>query len=162
MGFCNFYMIDNGNTGLAEFRCTKCAKLLARTNDALFAFEIKCVRCGSLNSLLRDIDDTVVLTDADGYIVYVNDQVEIMTGYSITEVIGKRPSIWGHNMGSEFYEKLWHTIKDEKRAVAVNIENTRKDGSRFQAMLRISPILNKDGDVVYFVGITNRLTDSVV
>ena len=61
------------------------------------------------------ITDHVVITDAHGTILYANMAVEKNTGFSINAVIGKNPGdLWGGQMPKDFYEKMWHTIKDKK------------------------------------------------
>lgn len=134
-----------------DLRCNKCGKLLAmHKNDS---FEVKCLRCGTLNCIFEHMNDQVIITDPDGIILYTNGMVEKITGYSTEEIIGKRPSLWGNQMPREFYKALWHTIKAEKKEVKVTVKNKRKNGTFYTAELRISPILDTRGAVMFFVGI---------
>ena len=43
-----------------ELRCSECDKLLAKKGDT---YEIKCTRCGTVNSIFKGIDEQVVITD---------------------------------------------------------------------------------------------------
>lgn len=136
-----------------ELRCQNCSKLLAKGDSFLSSIEVKCHRCGHLNSLFDKNGDMVIVTNPDGIILYANPQVETITGYTIDQVVGQRPSLWGQQMGEEFYKNLWKAIKIDKRAVAMTIANKRKDGQPYQAHVRISPILDAGGEVRFFVGI---------
>jgi PAS domain S-box-containing protein len=135
-----------------EERCLKCGKLLARDDLKQNALEIKCVRCGTLNSVFRGIKDQVIITDTRGTILYANSLVETVTGYTLAEIIGSKPSLWGGQMSQEFYRKMWRVIKVKKLPIAVEVVNRKKDGTLYKVTLRISPIFNARGQVKMFVG----------
>jgi PAS domain S-box-containing protein len=135
-----------------KHRCKHCNKLLGIEQVVLPSFDIKCVRCGHLNSVIMDYSRQVIITDKDGVILYINEQVVTTTGYSSEEILGKTPALWGNQMNKEFYSSLWNTIAKEKRAVVVSVTNKRKDGSLYPAILRISPMLDVDGNVEFFIG----------
>jgi PAS domain S-box-containing protein len=100
----------------------------------------------------------VVITDIDGFVLYANKAVEDLTGYSREEVIGKRPSLWGGLMSKEFYQEMWHTIKDEKRTFAGEITNKRKNGEIYTARTSISPVFGTDGNLKFFVGMETDIS----
>ena len=105
------------------------------------------------------VSDHVVMTDGRGYILYANKAVEASTGYTIKEVIGKRPGdLWGGAMAVEFYKKMWHTIAVEKKPFIGEVQNKRKDDVLFWQELHISPILNQNGEVQFFIAIEPNIT----
>ncbi|HAO64857.1 TPA: hypothetical protein DCQ44_02645 [Candidatus Taylorbacteria bacterium] len=106
------------------------------------------------------IKDQVVITNTDGIILYVNEALEETTGYKKVEVIGKKPSLWGGLMPKSFYELMWKKLRNEKKAIRVLITNKRKDGKMYDALLRISPILDTQGDVQMYVGIETVLSET--
>ena len=137
--------------GLSEFRCTKCKKLLAIFNrDSLL--ESKCVRCGTLNVLLGKMAEQVIITDAQGKILFVNGEIEKITGYTEEETIGKTPALWGGQMSAEFYKDMWHTILEKKQNITVKVTNRHKSGKLYQALLRVSPILDTQGEIKFLIG----------
>jgi PAS domain S-box-containing protein len=144
-----------------DIRCFQCGKLLARNDSDDVGLKIKCNRCGSLNLVFKGVKDQVIITDADGVILYANGLVEEITGYSLIEVLGKKPSIWGGQMGDGFYRDLWQAIKVEKRPIQVIVTNKRKDGSLYKAWLHISPVFGVDRDVKMFVGIEKVIPDDL-
>ena len=72
---------------------------------------------------------TVVITNAEGIIEYVNPHFSEITGYAAEEVVGNRPSILklGHAAEST-YDELWRTIKSG-HVWRGEFHNKRKDGS---------------------------------
>lgn len=106
------------------------------------------------------LSDHVVITDTDSHILYANKAVENKTGYSHDEIIGKRPGdLWGGAMPKEFYEKMWQTIKMEKKPFVGEVQNKKKDGTVFWQELHITPVLDASGEVKFFIGIEPDITD---
>jgi two-component system sensor histidine kinase/response regulator len=147
---------------LYAYRCLKCHKTLAKGDYHSASLEIKCHRCGTINAVIEDTNDQVIITDPEGVILYANQWVAEATGYSLSDIIGKRPSLWGNQMPKEFYRDLWRQIKEEKRAAVVRVRNRKKDGTPFQGILRISAILDERGEVKFFVGVTTVVADSPI
>lgn len=102
----------------------------------------------------------VVITDENANILYANKAVEQNTGYAEWEIIGKNPAdLWGGNMPKELYEKMWHTIKDEKKPFVAEVHNKRKDGTKYWQELHISPVLDEHNEIKFFIGIEPNITD---
>ncbi|MFA6525269.1 MAG: ATP-binding protein [Patescibacteria group bacterium] len=110
---------------------------------------------------VENASDHIVITDPDGLILFGNKAVEKITGYKVKEIIGKKAgstSLWGGKMEKKFYKKMWDTIKIKKKIFSGEIINTRKNGDEYIALASIAPILNKDGKVIFFVGIERDIT----
>lgn len=108
----------------------------------------------------ESVADHVVITDADANIIFMNEAAERMTGFPREECIGKNPGdLWGGNMPKEFYEKMWITIKKDKKPFVGEVQNRRKDGTRYWQEFHISPILEKDGEAQFFIGIEPTITE---
>ncbi|MCL5733946.1 MAG: PAS domain S-box protein [Patescibacteria group bacterium] len=107
---------------------------------------------------IEGASDSVIITDQDGYIIYVNKAAETFSGYLKEEIIGKRPSLWGNQMPKEFYQEMWETIKDKKQPFGAELTNKRKDGESYEVELHISPVIDENGDVKYFVGVEMDIT----
>ena len=100
------------------------------------------------------LPDHVVVTDLDGLIIYVNKAVREQTGYDANEVIGKNPGkLWGGQMSKEFYEKMWQTIKVDKKPFVGEVKNKRKDGSFYWQELMVYPVLDEAGEIKVFIGL---------
>ena len=101
----------------------------------------------------------VILTDDDGNVLYANDSVERITGYKKGEILGKTPRLWGQQMDSSFYKKLWKTIKTKKKPFHGEVTNRRKNGDIYYAIATISPVLDDQGKLVGFVGVEEDITE---
>lgn len=109
---------------------------------------------------LDNISDQVVIADAKGIMLYANKTVmEKITGYKIEDAIGKKAGVlWKTPMPKEYYKKFWHTIKTEKKSFVGEIKNKRKNGEVYTATLNVSPVLDKDGKLLFFIGIERDIT----
>lgn len=103
--------------------------------------------------------DRIAITDIDGVVLYANGATEKNTGYKPEETIGKKEGVlWKKPMPLEYYQNLWNTIKVQKKVFIGEIENKRRSGDMYTALISISPILNTKGDVEFFVGIERDIT----
>jgi PAS domain S-box-containing protein len=110
---------------------------------------------------VENTSDHIVITDKEGILLYANRGAEAMTGFSVREIIGKKcggKDTWGGLMSKDFYIGLWSTLKKEKKSFKGEISNRRKDGTPYIAMATISPVMDKDGEVLFFVGIERDIT----
>ncbi len=138
---------------LSAIRCIKCGKMLAKNNGVTGA-EIKCLRCGTLNRILEGMIEQVIITDKRGIILFVNKAVEIATGYSAHEAIGKKPSeLWGGHMPREFYVDMWKNMLEKKESIKLKMTNKKKSGEFYDIELLVSPISDTTGEIIFFVGI---------
>jgi PAS domain S-box-containing protein len=140
-----------------EIRCLHCNKLLALQNYQTAKFELKCLRCGQVNSVLCRPDYLIFITDPKGRILYINKNVKHFSGYSAKEILGKTPAVWGKQMPLHFYRELWGNILKKKKAVSVMITNRHKNGSIYKVRQNISPILNSRGGVDSFLAVQHLI-----
>jgi PAS domain S-box-containing protein len=115
-----------------------------------------------LKLLSRAIEHTpvsVVITDKNGSIEYVNPKFSALTGYSIDEVKGKNPRVLHSGKHSiSFYKELWETILSGKEWKG-EFYNKKKNGELYIESAIISPILNKHGEIAYFVAVKEDITE---
>jgi PAS domain S-box-containing protein len=102
----------------------------------------------SLRKLSRAVEqsaDTVVITDRDGLIEYVNPAFETLTGYLREELIGKTTQILksGHQ-DVEVYKELWETILSGNIYRSILI-NRNKSGKLYSVEENISPVRDAEG-----------------
>ena len=108
---------------------------------------------------VENASDQVVITDIEGIVIYGNKAVEKITGYKAEEAIGKKAgSLWKFPMSDEYYKNLWDVIKNQKKTYIGEIKNKKKSGEVYDAIISISSVLDKKGEIVYFVAIERDIT----
>ncbi len=94
----------------------------------------------------------ISITDSNANILYANRAFETLSGYPRDEVLGKKQSILSSNATPEaIYRRLWRTIKG-KKAWSGTLVNRTRNGEDYIAALTISPVLNQDGAIAFFLG----------
>ena len=102
---------------------------------------------------------SVVITDSEGTIEYVNPKFTVMTGYEANEAIGKNPRILkSGEMKPELYTNLWKTITSGKTWNGELI-NKSKTGKLYWANKSISPIIDERGKITNYVSIGEDITE---
>jgi len=107
---------------------------------------------------VENATDHIIITDPDAKIIYANRATQKLTGFSKEEILGQNPRLWGKQMNPGFYKKLWKTIKIDKKPFVGEIINKNKKGERYEAAVRISPVLDAKGNVIFFVGLERDIT----
>ncbi|MBM4055323.1 MAG: EAL domain-containing protein [Planctomycetes bacterium] len=112
-----------------------------------------------LSQAINQSPSSIVITDNNGDIEYVNPSFTKNTGYSLEEVIRKNPRILkSGEVPSESYKELWETINSGKEWRG-DFHNKRKDGTFFWEHVSISPIKNNKGTITHFVAIKEDITE---
>ena len=112
-----------------------------------------------LSVVIEQSPASVVITDVNGRIEYVNNTFTNVTGYTPEEAIGKNPSILkSGKTPPETYRDLWNTI------LAGNVWkgefiNRKKNGEHYWEKVIIAPIKNSIGALTNFVSIKENITD---
>jgi two-component system, cell cycle sensor histidine kinase and response regulator CckA len=115
-------------------------------------------RIARLSQVVEQSAELVLITELNGSIVYVNPAFERMTGYSAAEAVGQNPRILRSGLqGAEFYRDLWASLK-RGESWAGRLRNRRKDGSLYTADAIISPVRDRNGTVVNYVGLQRDMT----
>jgi len=105
-------------------------------------------------------DHSVILTDADGHLIWANPAFTKMTGYEFEEVAGRKP---GHFLRApEADPAITAAINRglrEKTGFDAEVLNITKDGTRFWANLEVRPSFDERGDLQYFIGVELDITE---
>ena len=96
--------------------------------------------------------EAIMVTDASGVILRVNQAFTRLTGYSAKEAIGNTPAMLKSGLQDEmFYRRLWQTLK-QNRFWQGEMWNKRKDGSIYVEFQTISAVVAPDGSVSHYIG----------
>lgn len=115
-----------------------------------------------LRQLARAVEQspvTVVITDTQGIIEYVNPRFTQTTGYPFDEAIGKNPRILkSGEMAAEEYTRLWATLTagGEWRG---EFHNRKKNGELYWESATISPIKDERGNITHYLAIKEDITE---
>lgn len=148
------------NQGSEEMiRCASCNKLVAKNFDHGH-LQIKCSRCGSFNEIFEKMIEHVAIADPDGVLLFTNKALEIETGFSAEESIGKKPSdLWGGKMPQDFYKEMWRVLKEEKKVFRSVLHNAKKTGELYSVEMAVSPILDASGQTIFYICIGTTVPD---
>ncbi|MDD2271872.1 MAG: EAL domain-containing protein [Desulfuromonadaceae bacterium] len=116
------------------------------------------VELRKLSTAVEQSANSVVITDANGVIEYVNPKFTAVSGYSREEAIGRNPSIL--NSGKQpdsYYVDLWETISSG-REWRGEICNSAKDGRRYWELSSIAPIKDESGTITSYVAIKEDIS----
>jgi MFS transporter, NNP family, nitrate/nitrite transporter len=109
--------------------------------------------------ITENIAQGMMITNRNGIIEKVNPAFTTLTGFQMEEVIGQTPNIlrsWKHDQS--FYKKMWESIR-EYGFWQGEIWNRRKNNELYLEWLSISEVKNEAGEVIYYVGMFNDITD---
>ena len=111
------------------------------------------------SAALESAANAIMITDANGKIIWVNPAFSRTTGYSFEEAVGRNPRLL--NSGKQepaFYEEMWKTILSGK-VWRNTLINRCKGGTLNHEDLTITPILNQTGKITHFVAIKQDITE---
>lgn len=106
---------------------------------------------------LHNISQGVIITDTDLRIVYINRAFERLTGYTQSEIYGKKTNIFNGDDTDKNTIQLINNRLAEKKSCSCEILNYKKDGTTFWNQLSITPIF-EDGEIVRYIAMINDIT----
>jgi len=103
---------------------------------------------------------TIIITDIQGRIQWVNSAFTQLTGYSKEDVIGKNQNelVYSGKQDKDYYKKLWDTILN-KIVWKGELINRRKDGSLYYEEETITPVVDSLGNISSFIAIKIDITE---
>lgn len=120
-----------------------------------------CRNIADLKKLMLAIDQTtvgIIICNRDGTIEFANPSMAATTGYSVEELIGRRPSLYRSSATPpELYREMWGVLNAGKPWRG-ELMNRRKNGETYWIRLLITPIRDENAAVTGFVGINEDIT----
>lgn len=116
-------------------------------------------RIVTLTNAVEQTADSIVITNRDGLVEYVNPAFEGTTGYARAEILGRNPRILKSGLhDASFYTELWATITSGKPFRAT-IANRKKSGEIYFAEQTITPMRDTAGSITHFVSVIKDVTE---
>ena len=114
-----------------------------------------------LAAVIEQASESILITNLDGEIVYVNPFFEKVTGFSSDEVLGKNANILkSEHHQPEFYKDLCETINQGDTWTGTII-NIHKDESEYHEAATIFPIQNSSGTISNYASVTRDISAEV-
>jgi diguanylate cyclase (GGDEF)-like protein/PAS domain S-box-containing protein len=112
-----------------------------------------------LVAALEAAANSIIITDKDANIIWINSAFTRLSGYSAEEAIGRNPKtlIKSQIHDKAFYQAMWADILEGKHWRGELI-NKRKDGSLYHEELSIAPVKDKTGEITHFIGIKDDIS----
>ena len=111
------------------------------------------------------INHSVVISDPnikDCPMVFVSEEFSLQTGYSVKESLGKNCRfLQGPETDPKDIDSIRVAIKRKKK-ITIDILNYKKNGEKFWNRLRITPLYDSQGEVIYFAGDQNPISPEEV
>lgn len=102
---------------------------------------------------------SVMITDLNGLITYVNPKFTEVSGYTAEEVTGKNPRILKSGRQSkEFYKNMWDTIRTGKEWKG-EFANLTRDGKEYWESASISAVMDMNNQPISFIAVKEDITE---
>jgi diguanylate cyclase (GGDEF)-like protein/PAS domain S-box-containing protein len=154
-----YSLADSGGVHEFEARLVKCGdgEALALIRDITERKRAEATL--RLNArVFKDTREGILITDATGRIIDVNDAFVRVTGFSREEALGQNPRILKSGQhGPEFYKAMWRSIHATGHWNG-EVWNHRKNGELFPEWLTISAITDSKGELSHYVGIFSDIS----
>jgi PAS domain S-box-containing protein len=111
-----------------------------------------------LSVALDQSANEIIITRKDANVEYVNRSFTNVTGYSSDEIKGKNPRILKSGTHPpSFYKQLWKTLLKGQQWKG-EFHNRKKDGTLYWESATITPIINKNGEIIRYIAIKEDIT----
>ncbi len=161
--FCMLYMfLAFTKSGLSNFRITQDLERQKAEMKAMYArMDRDRTELQQLSLVARNANDSVIITDRERRIVWVNDAFTRVTGFSFAEAKGT--VIADLLTGADQALKAINTIDlavEAGQPFRGEVQNVTRDGRKIWLDVNLFPIQGADGEPEFFVSIERDVTES--
>ncbi len=122
--------------------------LLARQRDSI----------NKLSQAVTQSPVSIIVSDMQGRIEYVNEAFEQMSGLTREEILGSKPRLFNDNRNPQsIYDELWKHIQDGEQWEGELLKR-HTDGTSYWVHARISPVHSNSGRLTHFLAIEEDIT----
>jgi len=112
-----------------------------------------------LSQAMEQAPASVLITNLQGTIEYVNTTFTKVTGYSAEEIIGRNPRILKSDLNPpELYQGLWNSISGGEEWEC-ELANCRKDGQVYWELAKFCPLRNSSGAIIKYLKVSQDITE---
>jgi PAS domain S-box-containing protein len=113
-----------------------------------------------LSLVVNMTSNAIILTSKEGLVEWVNEGFTRTTGYTLEEVLGKKPGsfLQGPDTDPATVQRIREKLHS-KQPFTEEILNYTKQGEPYWLSLNITPSLDQNGNILKFVGIGSNVTE---
>lgn len=112
-----------------------------------------------ISAAVEQSKSTVIITDTQGTIEYVNQRFTEVSGYTAEEAVGKSTRILkSDKVDKEVYKQLWETISSGKEWQG-ELLNRKKNGELYWELVSISPVKNSDDQTTNYLAVKEDISE---
>lgn len=119
---------------------------------------IKDSKLRNMMHAVEQSNESIILTNPEGKIQYVNNSFTKLTGYTSSEVIGKNPRfLKSGNTPKEHYKELWDTVLSGNTWRG-EFQNKKKNGELYWEYASITPVQDENKNIVSIIAMKTDVT----
>lgn len=131
----------------------------AAVKEDITALKVVEERVRKLSRAVEQSPASVVVTDLDARIEYVNPAFLRQTGYELQELVGQNPRVLqSGRTPPETYQAMWSALQ-QGQTWQGELVNRRKDGSEYFELATLAPVRDESGIISHYVAIKEDITD---
>ena len=112
-----------------------------------------------LSDVTAQVTDSILLTDRNFKIVYINEAAERLFGYQVEELVGLTPEVLNAEpLAAEIQQEIYEAASSGGGYFGKWL-NRRKDGSTFTCELKVSHLRDEKGEITGYVGVQRDVTE---
>ena len=112
-----------------------------------------------LNQAVEQSPESVVITDTQGRLIYMNPMFENTTGYKVSEVKGKNPRVLSSGKTPKaVYQSMWQSLSNGETWRG-ELSNKRKNGEIYPSHAILSPVKDETGKTTHFLAIQRDVSE---
>jgi len=107
--------------------------------------------------------EALLVTDPDGLVLWLNPAFTAMCGYSLAELKGRKPGhlLQGPATEAAAVQRIRESLQ-ARRDCRETLINYHKNGTRYRAEVRITPVLADGGDPLWFVAKERKIPETAL
>ncbi|MDA0118737.1 hybrid sensor histidine kinase/response regulator [Vibrio sp. T11.5] len=139
---------------------------LAESEQQLYeqseSLKIREAESARLARVVKHMRDAVVFTDLDSKVTWVNGAFERLTGYCLSEIIGKKPGdvLQGDGTDKRTTRKIRQMI-DRREPGFFELLNYNKEGRSYWIEIALTPLYSRHGQIEGFMAVERDITQRV-
>ncbi len=114
-----------------------------------------------LATAVEQAAESVMITDLQGKIEYVNPAFEETSGFEFAEVVGKSSAIFRNIVGTGLEKNLMRQEIENGKVWRGTFTNRRKDGDKYEEAATITPVKDNEGKNRHYVTVKRDITQQI-